>query len=223
MISPRPYGSLPVILSTVCLHPTEVLYYLYLPISLRGCNDVRLPQNLRFIWPVVERVMNDEPQRFRDEYVYATVKRMFVGGGVTANRPGWHADGFLSTDLNYIWYDELPTIFNASKFNITPDHAVSLEEFARQALPENDLVYPPGMLLKLDQSVVHRVGDAGPQIMRTFVKISISPDRYNLQDNSRNYDLDYNWPMHERSAVRNNPAIAQTEAVKETPPDDHFA
>lgn len=216
------YGKLPTVIGEFDVAAREVAYYLYLPVSLAGSDRIVLPRQLLVYEELVKAVARDEPERFRNENVYLTVKRMFVGGGVTPNRPGWHADGFLTNDLNYVWYDCVPTLFNKSEFHITPDHLRSLKEFEEQALPENNVVYPNKLLLKLDSKVVHAVGPAEEQVMRTFVKISVSPDKYNLSDNSHNYDLDYNWEMHDRAAVRNDPHRAQRDSAGETPVDDHF-
>lgn len=212
------YGKLPAIVGECPLRAEEVMYYLYLPISLPGMNDWALPGRLKFLEPLLYLIQRDEPKRFKNEYVYLTVKRMFVGGGVTANRPGWHADGFLTDDLNYVWYDCLPTVFNESQFSITPDHVKSLVEFEEQALPANDVTFGNNLLLKLDSSCVHRVAESTEQLMRLFVKVSVSKDKYNLKDNSINRLLDYSWDTHDRATVRNNPSMAQRDSV----PDDHL-
>lgn len=215
------YGSLPILLGELDLRPREVFYYLYLPVSMPSSPNIVLPDQLKFMLPMLEMIRHDEPARFFNEHVYVTAKRMFVGGGVTPNRPGWHADGFLTEDLNYIWYDCVPTVFNSSEFNITPDHMVSLKEFEAQALPENNVVFPNCHVLKLDSTVVHAVGEATQQVMRTFLKVSLSPDRYNLSDNSHNYGIAYNWKMHDRAVVRNDPHQAQRDSALVQ--DDHFA
>ena len=67
-------------------------------------------------------------------------------------------------------------------------------------------MHPPYFLLKLDEFCVHRVQEAKEQMMRTFIKISISKNRYNLKDNSINHDLSYSWPLTDRIAGRNAPA-----------------
>jgi hypothetical protein len=203
------YGSLPVDLGKIELQPSEVFYYLYLPISMpsNGANWYLEPR-LTFIKPILNTIYEDEPERFKNEFIYVTAKRMYVSPQVTANRPGWHSDGFMSDDLNYVWYDCLPTIFNDSKFIVTSDHIKSLEEFEAQALPENDRIYPDMHLLKLNDGVVHRVQLATRQMMRTFIKISISKNKYNLKDNSHNYNLEYYWKMYDRSEIRNDPATA---------------
>lgn len=214
------YG-LPIDLGEVDVELPEVAYYLYLPIKLKGQPFDRIPRMLLPLSRLLDRVYVDlGPDKWKESYVYLTVKKMFVGGGVTANRPGWHADGFGTEDLNYVWYDCVPTLFNTSEFVITDDHIKSLEEFAQQALPENDVVYPVRHLLRLDSSVVHRVADQDEQIMRTFVKISVSKDIYNLKDNSINHELEYSWPVYDRKLVRNDPTQAQKDSY--TPVDDHL-
>lgn len=204
------YGRLPVLLGKFDIDLNEVMYYLYLPISLAGSDEVKLPAQLRKIQPLIDAIKKDIGQRFTDEYIYVTIKRMYVGGGISPNRPGWHADGFMTDDLNYIWYDCLPTIFNGSDFKITQDHLKSLEEFETQAREDECIRFISTNLLKLDQYVVHRVNDPPEKsIMRTFIKISVSPNKYNLKDNSHNYELDYEWEMFDREAIRNDPTKAQ--------------
>ena len=221
------YGNPPTDLGAVDVALDEVMYYLYLPIKLAGQQMMAMPDALQPLWPMMDVVVRDlvKQDRYTDHYIYVTVKKMFVGGGVTANRPGWHADGFGTDDLNYIWYDCVPTLFNTSEFTITEDdHVKSLVEYAEQALPQNDVVYPCGHVLRLDPSVVHRVAEVEEQVMRTFVKISVSKDKYNLKDNSINRLLDYDWKKYDRATVRNDPNHAQRDSYTEShnPVDDHL-
>lgn len=229
------YGKAPDILGRIDVALPEVMYYLYLPISLREQTWIVLPRQLEPLRPLVEAVRRDlGAAMFYDNYIYITVKKMFCSPSVTANRPGWHADGFGTDDLNYVWYDSLPTEFCTGPFKITEgDHVKSLQEFEEQAkyaetfapvdaYPFKLVTYPCNTLLRLDSKVVHRVAMATEQIMRTFVKISVSKDQYNLKDNSINHDLSYNWRTHNREAVRNNPATAQADSYKIVQ-DDHFA
>lgn len=217
------YGSAPRVLGAIPLSVNEVMYYLYYPVSLAGQQGIHIEPRLEPFLPLLRAVQVDEPKRFVDENVYLTVKKSFVGGGVTPNRPGWHTDGFGSDDLNYVWHDSVPTVFNVGEFNITEDHAKSLEEFAEQSKPENDRTYPNGHLIRLDSSIVHRVGDVEEQVMRVFAKVSISKRRFNLTDNSKNHGLTYNWKMFDRHAVRNDPSTAQSDSAdSSTAPDDHF-
>ena len=161
--------------------------------------------------------------------MYITVKKMYVSPSVTANRPGWHADGFGTDDLNYIWYDSVPTLFAVGEdFHVTEgDHVKSLQEFERDAFsPANKIVtYPAGHLLKLDPYVVHAVDtNVKDQVMRTFVKVSVSDDLYNLKDNSINplFPQLLKHKKYDRETVRNDPTQAQKDSYKPVT-DDHFA
>ncbi len=219
---------LPVNLGEFLIESQEVMYYLYLPIRRPGSTLCIPDDRLTFIGPLLQRIAEDEPERFRNEYLYATIKKMYVGGGVTANRPGWHCDGFLSDDLNYVWYDCVPTVFTShDEFRITPNHTDSLVEFDNQAETYDDrwVIYPDKHLLKLDDRVIHKVNtDVPEQVMRTFVKLTLSKNRFNLKDNSRNPMLPDYGKYYERSAVRNDPHQAQRDYyTRPEPADDHFA
>lgn len=206
---------LPVDLGEHIIHTEEVMYYLYLPISKPGTTLSRLPdKRLKFIKPLLKSICDHDPHRYLESYVYATIKKMYVGGGVTANRPGWHMDGYLSDDLNYIWYDSIPTLFagGTELVSLPADHTQSLQELvcADQVLMENKVTYPCRHLLKLDDRVIHKVETNVPeQVMRTFVKITISRNRFNLKDNSKNPLLPDDGPFFERALVRNDPHQSQ--------------
>lgn len=212
---PVDLGELPLSLDQVC-------YYLYFPVSAPGRGIVLDEHRLSPLYPLLMKVFKDEPKRCAEEYVYLTVKKMYVGGGVTANRPGWHCDGFLSDDLNYVWFDSAPTVFNSGSFSITPDHVLSLAEFDGQAAAKDNYHGPCNHLLKLDSTVIHRVNtDIPEQIMRTFIKVTVSKNRFNLKDNSKNHLLPLAGPLYDRALVRNDPHQAQADTY--TPPvDDHF-
>lgn len=218
----------------------EVMYYLYLPIKTPESYDIYIPDpRLGFVAPLVDAVLDDLardanphaylPNIYADRYIYLTVKKMFVGGGVTANRPGWHCDGFMSDDLNYVWYDSVPTLFAEYNPVISADHTLSLQEFERldPTLRAHKVVYPAKHLLRLDDKVIHAVDtDIPQQIMRTFVKITVSKDRYNLKDNSKNPLLPDSGPFYDRNMVRNDPCHAQSDVYNPskcaTPVDDHL-
>lgn len=220
---------LPVDLGLFDIHSREVMYYLYYPLKKPGTAGVSFSdERLRFIDPLLRAIWLDEQTRFINEYLYVTIKKMYVGGGVTPNRPGWHCDGFMSPDLNYVWYDCVPTIFTEhDEFRISPDHLTSLQEFDQQAEEYKDrwVTYPAKHLLKLDDRVIHKVNtDAHEQVMRTFVKFTLSPQRFNLEDNSRNPLLPDTGPMYARSVVRNDPHQAQKDYYdpnRKSPIDDH--
>lgn len=203
------YGVRPQVIWNGEIKCQEVLYFLYLPISLPRQIGFTLPKSLLPFSEMVKKVQFDEPERFESEHVYITAKRMYVGPSISANRPGWHSDGFGTDDLNYVWCDSLPTVFNNGPFlNISKDDKVSLKQFAQQAIEADNYTFPSNSLLKLDSRVVHRVAEnPDKQFIRTFVKISLSKHQYDLDGNSINYDLDYSWKTKVRGEDRNSPHV----------------
>lgn len=211
------YGAHPIDLGLVDLSPTEMMFWLYCPIKVPG-RQIVVPANLRLFYPIIREVVSDQmgdeqaAHRFQSSYVYITAKTLFVTADNPGNRPGWHSDGFMTRDLNYIWSDCNGTLF------WEPSRLVSFTQDDRQSLSEMDeaandwsqvgylRTYPDKHLLRLDQTVIHRVADVLTPRVRTFVKVSISPDRYNLIGNSINHDLDLGCEYVGRAEERNQPA-----------------
>lgn len=204
-----PYGNAPQIIGQVELKPVEQMLYLYLPVMMPNDESIYLPSNLTFLDKVLQIALEDAYKQLPDfilHHAYLTVKTMWVGGSAgIGNRPGWHADGFGSHgDLNYVWYNLNPTQFAVQHFaGVSTDDSQCLIDLEEQVHPEYIVVYPHGTVLRLDESVVHRVNPIAQEGLRTFIKISISKNRYNLQGNSHNYMIDYDWEMHDRSLLRN--------------------
>ncbi len=199
------YGQLPKVVGDFYLECEENLFYLYLPVKMEDTKwGIRIPDQLKRFKPLVIEAIIDSGAG-KGDYIYLTAKNMFITPNYLAQRPGYHSDGFMTDDLNYIWYDSSPTIFNNSEFNLTPDHDISLREMEEQADPSKEVIYPCKTLLKLDQYVIHKVAPIDKPVIRTFVKVSISKDRYNLKGNSHNYLFDYKWDMYDRGLVRNDP------------------
>lgn len=193
------YGTAPKILGEFDIEATEFCYVQYLPIALPG--DIwRIPPNLMWVAPLMNCV-----EVWATDYVYLTVKHVFVSGSDCGNRPGWHSDGFGTDDLNYIWCDRSPTEFAIQPFKLSADCSTSMQEMEDQFVHGTEIVYPPKTLLLLDQGVIHRTPTFCAPGYRTFVKISVSKHRYNLKGNAHNYLLDYDWDMVERTAERNHP------------------
>jgi hypothetical protein len=201
----------------------EYMHYLYLPVVMPageeaprfvGESYIRLPPNLEWIRPVVEAVCIEEGVDVRPQYVYVTARRGYASPGNPLNRPGWHADGFGTNDVNYIWSDRWPTRFAYGEFiGISDDHVKSAEQFEWQVThnPERIRIVhgEPFTVYRLDPSVIHATPIIEPPGGdRSFFKISVSPDRYNLLGNSHNHLFDYEWRMWSRSEVRNDPAYA---------------
>lgn len=182
--------------------PTEYQQVLCMPVKMPDC-DIVVPENLRWTSKLLTDVITRED--IHNKYIYLTTKYSFVEG-LSANRPGWHADGFLSTDINYVWYDSCPTEFCIQDFSITEDHSISMKEMDEQADVLNIYTYPVKRLLRLDCSQIHRVPSCPPRD-RAFCKITISEHKHNLEGNAHNYLLDYDWKMYARTASRNHPFV----------------
>ncbi|NTJ46870.1 hypothetical protein G6K93_07560 [Agrobacterium rhizogenes] len=210
------YGAPPVDLGLIDISPKEMMFWLYCPIKLPGQDQYTVPMNLKQFEPIVEAVAYDLPFKdFINNYVYITAKTLFVSADNPGNRPGWHSDGFMTDDLNYIWSDSNGTMFwePESRVNFVQDHTLSLTEMRDAADVGPHRVYPDKRLLRLDQGVIHRVADVHAPRVRSFVKISVSRDQYDLVGNSVNHELAPNWTYHERAEERNAPAKAESKAV----------
>jgi hypothetical protein len=205
------YGNPPKVLGEIPLNPVEHMLYLYLPLKMPGGFFwyPNLPKQCDFMFDLIDAAETNAKLfggfENTDHYLYLTAKTMWVGPGCPGNRPGWHADGFGSNgDLNYIWYDMNPTEFAVQNFkDVSSDDTQCLKDLEYQVDPDCVVVYPNRTLLRLDESVVHRVNTNPREGLRTFIKISISRHKYNLKGNSHNYLMDYKWDMFDRVEVRN--------------------
>jgi len=206
------YGGLPVDLGFIDLSPSEMMFWLYCPIKLPGMQSVSAPDNLAQYRPLWEAARADCAGIWGDCYAYITAKTLWVTPENPGNRPGWHSDGFLTDDLNYIWADANPTVFffDGSQHALSADHNASLAEM--DALCEEPVAaafdhrtYPVKHLLRLDQTVLHKVATNISPGIRTFVKISVSRHRYALRGNSINHELAPDWQYQGRQAERNCP------------------
>lgn len=194
----------------------EMMCYLYLPIKLPGQKEWRnnLEPRLMPFKPLIEACEAFEGRSLEDFYLFLTAKHLFVTPGNVGNRPGWHTDGFGGDDINYVWTDKFPTLFSKSEFTgISTDHSVSTKQFDDQALPEDDYSFPVNTLVRLDPFVVHGIPKNITPGMRTFFKLSISKNPYNLKGNSKNPLLPTSWKMYSREEVRNDPVRKERDYV----------
>ena len=200
------YGREPKVLGKLQLQPSEMCFVQYLPIVMPEAKvfsfGTRIPEALMWTKPIIDLSL---PYAKIGKYVYLTVKHLWVTPDNIGNRPGWHTDGFGSDDLNIIWSDKYPTEFCVQDFNLSECHEKSMQEMEEQAKPENILTYPEGSAILLDKWNVHRSPVIQESGFRTFVKVSISKEKYNLKGNAHNYLFPYNWEMHDRQAIRNHP------------------
>lgn len=196
-------GGAPTQIARVPITCHEMMFAQYLPIKMAGRSYIRIPPNLKCFAPLVVLSFPDIEDH---HYVYLTAKYLYVEKDHCFNRPGWHIDGFGSDDINYVWCDRGPTEFCEQDFYLSQDHEISMLDMQRTARAENIRTYPDNTLLRLTNKIVHRVPPVIEPGMRTFCKISISKDRYNLEGNAHNYLFDYDWPMVPRAPSRNHPS-----------------
>lgn len=207
------YGTKPEDLGFVDVNCEEMMFVQYMPICIEAdatsffVNKIGMPESLNVFRPLVEKVIDDLIQIDSEyNYIYITAKHLYVSPTYQGNRPGWHSDGFMSDDINYIWCSAYSTEFCVQDFNLTQDHEISMIEMEQQVNKSNIFTFPEKHLLKLTQAQIHRVTEIKECGMRTFVKVSASNDKYNLIGNAHNYLLDYKWDMQPRLNTRNHPA-----------------
>ncbi len=204
----------------------EFMSWLYLPIKMRGDSRIELPANAEPVRPLVDRVLADLADSdtvLDDQYLYLTAKCGFATPDNPLNRPGWHCDGFGTDDLNYIWWSGAGTRFLITGFGldgIGKDHHRSMDRFEELAARYPQHVSTPDsrVLYRLSPFVIHTTPDIEPPgEPRSWVKISVSPHRYNLMGNAHNYAFDYQWRMWPRDVMRNDPARALADSYDPEP------
>lgn len=209
MMTDKIYGAQPKNLGIVELDPTEMMFWMYCPIKTPGMLDTVIPANLMQFLPLVEKVQIDRADEWHDDYIYITAKTLYVTPQAPGNRPGWHSDGFMTDDLNYVWSDKNPTVFfsDDSLHSFSADHVHSMDEMDKLCEPDTSkhFRYANKHLMKLDQRVLHKVDTNIQPGVRTFVKISVSKDVYALKGNSVNHALSITETYQERGADRNCP------------------
>lgn len=209
------YGELPMQLKFYNVDCKEMMFYQYLPIKLQGHIRPIYEDRLKCFDEIIGAVCCDfigefGLNKYIDQNVYLTAKYMYQMPNCSFNRTGYHSDGFMTDDINYIWSDKNPTIFNTTDFELSQDDKKSLIEMEWQEDKRKQIQFDNNVLLRLNQFNIHKVNKSGYHGMRTFLKISFSKDKYDLVGNSHNYLLDYNWKMKERQNERNIPQSIQT-------------
>lgn len=218
------YGSEPIeIASDITVNNNEMYFYQYLPIKLAGTADsITLPPQLSRLCYMIDKIVKDfqtnvlrpkygvtykSLKEYIDHYIYVTAKSLYVKSGDNLNRMGWHCDGFMSEDINYIWCDCIPTEYVTGDFALIQDHRESIEHMNRLLYKSEPLKCKPNSIYRLDETVIHRCdyNHSKDAVLRHFVKVSFSKEKYNLKGNSHNYLLEYDWEMKDRESSRNHP------------------
>ena len=216
------YGNLPVNLGVVGedIDCSEMMYYLYLPVKVPGktiefVHDDRLEKFcplLDAVYQDFNKRYNDRGKTYRSKYVYLTVKTLYVTPNSMGQRPCWHSDGFMTDDVNYIWYTKCPTQFFYHKggFELPQDHEECIQKLNPliKDIPSGGSIkfYPYRSLLRLDETVIHRTYNPLYEGKRTFVKISVSDHIYAHKGNSTNPAIDLGVEYKDRGISRNCPA-----------------
>lgn len=216
------YGAEPLDLGIHNIFPTEMMFWMYCPIKRPMSYDIKVPDNLDWCSALLSTALLDcndylnSKGYMYDKYVYLTAKTLWVSGEYIGNRPGWHSDGFGTDDLNYIWYDRAPTEFLLGDFDLPEDCDESMERmnWLHESMMDYDVdkcplrveEYPVKSLLKLDQRMIHRCPVDFEPGMRTFVKISVSKDPYDLIGNSINPYFGEIFDKKPRQESRNHPS-----------------
>lgn len=199
------YGTLPVDLGEVDISPDEMMFWLYCPVKM-PLGKIKLPDNLIQFMPILDKVKEHDIDHWDECYAYVTAKTLWVNPENVGNRKGWHSDGFMTDDINYIWFDCLSTEFMKpdQPVALTQNHVISMKEM--EDIDYNVIVhYENKHLLKLDESVIHRVAEHEESCYRTFVKISLSRELYNLKGNSINHKMVFPQLTGIRKEYRNCP------------------
>lgn len=212
----RPIGSAPVRISSFKFDLPEVMYYLYLPVVMgREWRRIEMPHNIHCLYSMVVSARNfaNEHYNWDPKYAYISARKGWATKDNPLNRPGWHIDGYGSSDLNFVWWAGDGTRFAIQEFkDVSPDHTRSLEQFEEQVDLSKVETPEAKTLYLIDQSVVHATPDIVTPHMRQYVKISFSEHEYALENNSHNYAFQYNWKMQGREEIRNDPYKAQKDS-----------
>lgn len=200
--TPAIYGAPPKSLGIHEFDTSEMMFWLYCPIKLPNSFNFELPDNLKKFAELIVLIRQDivlkhDWDRWSNSYVYLSAKTMYVSPGSPGNRLGWHSDGFLTDDVNYIWSDLNPTLFFLPfrPLSFSGDHALALAEMSKAVVSSKVVTYPDKTLLSLDQTVIHAVSPEVTPGVRTFLKVSVSDKPYGLRGNSINHKLDHPAPM----------------------------
>lgn len=192
----------------------EFMHYVHLPVKMPG-SEILLYRNLQGISVLLSHAakycIETLKREYDKDYYYVSAYKGFATRESPNVPPKWHCSGFCTEDANFFyWVGPGIRFINQEFKDVSFDHLRALAQFKEEA--EWDSVYIPVErgLYYVSPTVVH----AAPAIksggsMRQYIRISVSTEQYNFEDNSHNYLFDYDWKMHPREAIRKDPDRAQ--------------
>lgn len=171
------------------LNNKEFMFWLYCPIKTPNTGFI-YPDNLLKFSNLVEYCLKDED--ITGKYIYLTVKSLYVDENSFGQREGWHSDGFLTDDVNFIWSDENPTTFSYKSVKLTSCHNESLKQMNEEC--SNDLEgcsYQgvKNMVYRLTSNQIHKPTKPNKGCFRNFVKVSVSDTLYKHAGMSSNHKI----------------------------------
>lgn len=179
----------PKIVDFVRVENKEFMFWLYCPIKT-PMSDVVLPDNLEKWSPIVDSLL--DKGGLDGKYVYLTVKSLYITPESLGQRAGWHSDGFLTEDVNYIWSDCNPTTFSTYSVLLTEDHEESLDELNvtyLDILEEYSYIGSRNAIYELSSNHIHKPTIPKEGMFRNFVKVSVSDHVYSHEGMSINHKL----------------------------------
>lgn len=190
----------------------EFCNIVYMCIKNIDSSEYQVPDN---IYSLVSSVISDiyklSPSLYNDDwtkYCYLTIKKMYIQPNSYGNREGFHIDGFLSDQDNFIWSDceATPTEVALGTFILSDDHEKSLGEMSLQASKMFRQTLSTNVLYNMNQSCVHRPTNnrAAGAVLRTFIKLTYSKELFNCYGNAWNYKLPHIKPNTQRGETRNH-------------------
>jgi len=190
----------------------ELCFYQYFKCKNKGTSRVVLEKRMRPCVAMINECLKDFDDRNPKDSafgknVYVTLKHLYQFDRTQYNRRGYHCDGFGTNDMNYIWSNTQPTIFNRYQITMTDCHDQSLVDMRKNLPAEKEYSFHNKSLIMLRPNVPHRVNECGTEGVRTFFKLSITDHEYDLYGNSINHKLitAKNYPKRLRNKWRNPP------------------
>ena len=193
----------------------EFCNIVYMCIKQAGISEYSIPDNLKeLVDSVISDIYTLSPELYENDwtkYCYLTVKKMYVQPNSYGNREGFHIDGFLSDQENFIWSDceATPTEVSIGKFELSNNHETSLTEMMVQASYNFTEQLKPFNLYDMNQSIVHRPTKNlnSEAVLRTFIKVTYSKELFNCVGNAWNYKLPHIKPAVKRGQSRNHTVL----------------